>query len=403
MKYIVVLADGMTDYKIGELGNLTPLQYAKTPNMDFLARRAEIGMARTVPEGFPPGSDVANLSVMGYDPALYYTGRSPFEALSMGIDLAPDDVAFRCNLVTLSADPVFTDKSMVDYSSDEIPTAESSVLMKAIAEKFNREDMKFYAGISYRHLAVWHGGPQTTDLTPPHDIHGLVIRDHLPKGDGATFLAGLMEASGQLLADHEVNQDRVKRGLKPATHLWFWGQGVKPTLPLFSDKYGLKGSVISAVDLTKGLGICAGLRVVNVPGATGNITTNFRGKALAALEELINGQDFVYIHIEAPDEAGHRGELQTKVKAIEEIDEKVLGELIGGLEGQGDYRILLMPDHPTPLSKRTHTAEEVPYLIYDKNRHLAGPAVYNEETAWSSGNRFPRGHLLMDYFLKNEL
>ncbi len=402
MKYIVVLGDGMADYPISDLGNLTPLQYAKTPNMDFLARSAETGMVKTVPEGFPPGSDVANLSVMGYDPALYYTGRSPFEALSMGIDLAPDDVAFRCNLVTLSGDSVFADKSMVDYSSDEIPTTESSILMKTVADRFNREDIRFYAGISYRHLMVWHGGPPTTDLTPPHDIYGLVIRDYLPKGDGAEFLAELMETSGQLLADHEVNLAREKRGLNPATHLWFWGQGVKPSLPLFSDKYHLKGSVISAVDLTKGLGICAGLKVVNVPGATGNITTNFRGKALAALEEIRNGQDFVYVHIEAPDEAGHRGELETKVRAIEEIDQKVLGELIRGLEDQGDYRILLMPDHPTPLSKRTHTAEEVPYLIYDSHRHIVGPTVYNEETARLSGNRFLQGHLLMDHFLKSE-
>ena len=402
MKYIVVLGDGMSDYPISELGNLTPLQYAKTPHFDLLAQNAEIGMVKTVPEGFPPGSDVANLSVMGYDPALYYTGRSPFEALSMGIDLAPDDVAFRCNLVTLSADQVFVDKSMVDYSSDEIPTAESSVLMKAVAERFNSDLVRFYPGISYRHLMVWHGGPKETDLTPPHDIHGLVIKDHLPKGGGAELLTQLMASSEEILGGHEVNKSRVKRGLNPATHLWFWGQGRKPSLPLFSDKYHLRGSVISAVDLTKGLGICAGLRVVNVPGATGNITTNFRGKALAALDEIRNGQDFVYIHIEAPDEAGHRGELETKIKAIEEIDEKVVAELISGLEDQGDYRILLMPDHPTPLSKRTHTAEEVPYLIYRRNHQVKGPGTYNEETARRSGNRFPQGHLLMDYFLRNE-
>ncbi|MGE5543808.1 MAG: cofactor-independent phosphoglycerate mutase [Bacillota bacterium] len=402
MKYIVIIGDGMADYPISELGNITPLQYAKTPNMDLLARGAELGMVKTVPDGFHPGSDVANLSVMGYNPALYYTGRSPFEALSMGIDLAPDDVAFRCNLVTLSPDPVFADKSMVDYSSDEISTAESSVLMKAVAEKFDSDALKFYTGISYRQLAVWHGGPQTVDLTPPHDIHGLTIRDYLPKGDGSEYLARLMEASGQLLADHEVNKARIRRGLKPATHLWFWGQGKKPSLPLFADKYHLKGSVISAVDLTKGLGICAGLRVVSVPGATGNITTDFRGKARAALEELRNGQDFVYIHIEAPDEAGHRGELDTKIRAIEEIDEKVVGEVLRGLEGQGDYKILLMPDHPTPISKRTHTAEEVPYLIYRSYRQFKGAESYSEEMARQSENVFPQGHLLMDHFLKGD-
>ena len=402
MKYIVIIGDGMADYPHRELGNLTPLQYAKTPHMDLLAQGGEMGMVKTIPTGFPPGSDVANLSVMGYDPALYYTGRSPFEALSMGIDLAADDVAFRCNLVTLSSEPVFSEKSMLDYSSDEIPTAESSLLMKAIAEEFNSEHLRFYAGLSYRHLAVWHGGPNTTDLTPPHDIHGLVIKDHLPKGEGAEHLTRLMEASGKVLADQEVNKDRVRRGLKPATNIWFWGQGKKPSLPQFYDKYGLTGSVISAVDLPKGLGICAGLRVVNVPGATGNITTDFRGKARAALEEIRSGQDFVYIHIEAPDEAGHRGELETKIRAIEEIDEKVVGEVLRGLEGRGDYRILIMPDHPTPISKRTHTAEEVPYLIYRSYRRLEGAESYNEETARRCMNRFPQGHLLMDHFLKGD-
>lgn len=402
MKYIVVLGDGMADYPIAELGNLTPLQYAKKPNMDFMARSAEIGLVKTIPEGFPPGSDVANLSVLGYDPALYYTGRSPFEALSMGIDLGSNAVAFRCNLVTLSSDPEFAKKSMVDYSSDEIPTAESSVLINAVAEQFNSDHLKFYPGISYRHLLVWYGGPQKTDLTPPHDIHGLVIRDHLPKGDGSEFLTKLMQASEQILTGHEVNKSRVKRGLHPATHLWFWGQGRKPSLPLFFDKYGLKGSVISAVDLTKGLGICAGLKVIDIPGATGNITTNFRGKALAALEEIRRGQDFVYLHIEAPDEAGHRGELENKVKAIEEIDEKVVGELIRGLADQGDYKILLMPDHPTPLSIRTHTAEEVPYLIYSSGQTVKGPGIYNEEVARQSENHIPQGHLLMDHFLKTE-
>lgn len=402
MKYIVVLGDGVADYPIAELGNLTPLQYAKTPNIDLLARRAEIGMAKTVPDGFPPGSDVANLSVMGYDPSLYYTGRSPFEALSMGVDLDSTDIAFRCNLVTLSSNPQFADKSMVDYSSDEIPTAESSVLINAIAEQFNSDNLKFYPGISYRHLLVWRGGPEKTDLTPPHDIHGLAIKDHLPKGNGSEFLAKLMETSGHILIDHYVNKSRVKRGLHPATHLWFWGQGKKPSLPLFYEKYGLKGSVISAVDLTKGLGICAGLQAIDVPGATGNITTNFRGKALAALEEIRRGQDFVYLHIEAPDEAGHRGELQTKVKAIEEIDEKVIGELIKGLADQGNYKILFMPDHPTPLSIRTHTAEEVPFLIYTSNYDAKGPGTYDEEVARQSKNCFPQGHLLMDHFLKNK-
>ncbi|NLB19223.1 MAG: phosphoglycerate mutase, partial [Syntrophomonadaceae bacterium] len=286
MKYLIVLGDGMADYPIKELGNKTPLAYARTPNIEFLAQSAEIGLASTIPEGMPPGSDVANLSVLGYDPALYYTGRSPFEALSMGIDLELSDIAFRCNLVTLSGEADLESKSMIDYSADEIPTAQSLLLIQSIAQQLNSSEFSFYPGISYRHLMVWHNGREELDLTPPHDIPNRVIGEYLPRGKGADQLIQLMKSSLDILADHEVNHQRIAEGLRPASSLWFWGQGRKPSLPSFSTKYGLKGSVISAVDLTRGLGICAGLEVIKVPGVTGNITTNFRGKAQAALEAV---------------------------------------------------------------------------------------------------------------------
>ncbi|MGE5415507.1 MAG: 2,3-bisphosphoglycerate-independent phosphoglycerate mutase, partial [Acidobacteriota bacterium] len=277
MKYIVLLADGMADWPLKELGDRTPLQVAKTPNIDRLAPRSEIGMVKTVPEGFPPGSDVANLSVMGYAPELYYTGRSPLEALSMGVDLSPEDVAFRCNLVTLSQDTPYEKKVMVDYSSDEISTSESAQIIKTVSERLGSDAMRFYPGVSYRHLLVWNGGPEKSDLTPPHDISDRVIGDYLPKGAGAAELLALMQKSNEFLPEHPINKERSTHGERPATSLWFWGQGKKPAVPLFADKYGLKGSVISAVDLTKGLGIAAGLRSIDVPGATGNITTNFKG------------------------------------------------------------------------------------------------------------------------------
>jgi len=401
LKYVVVLGDGMADYPIPELGNKTPLSYARTPNLDFLASRGKMGMVKTVPDGMPPGSDVANLSVMGYDPARYYTGRSPLEAMAMGVELEPGDVAFRCNLVTLSEEREFAQKTMVDYSSDEITSAESSQLIAAVKERFDSDEIRFYPGVSYRHLMVWKNGPLDVELTPPHDISDRVIAEYLPRGKGSEVLLSLMQESNLFLPSHPVNLARVKRGLRPATSLWFWGHGTKPALPLFADKYGLGGSVIAAVDLTKGIGVCAGLKMVNVPGATGNINTDFRGKARAALKELEEGKDFVYIHVEAPDEAGHRGELETKIKAIEEIDEKVIGELLSGLAKFGEYRLMVLPDHPTPLSVRTHTAEEVPFVIFDSRQYYPSKAsTYDEASARSTGLRFEKGHELMDYFIK---
>lgn len=400
MKYIVVLGDGMADRPLAELGGRTPLGYARTPNMDFLAT-GETGMVRTIPADFPPGSDVANLSVLGYDPRHYYTGRSPLEAVSMGITLEEQDVAFRCNLVSLSEEETYGDKTMVDYSAGEITSVEAAELIKEVNGRLAGDQIYFYPGVSYRHLMVWHGGPERDDLTPPHDITGRPVASYLPKGGGAGTLLRLMRESARFLPSHQVNLARREKGLRQATSIWFWGQGRKPSLPLFFDKYGLTGSVISAVDLVKGIGICAGLEAVEVPGATGNIHTDFRGKALAALAELRRGMDFVYVHIEAPDEAGHQGELETKIRSIEEIDENVLGELLRGLKDFESYRIMLLPDHPTPLSIRTHSPEPVPFAIYGANAggQRKGGGIYDEDAADKSGFFIEEGYKLMDYFL----
>lgn len=390
----------MADYKIAEIGDQTPLQYASTPNMDRLAKLGSMGTAKTVPEGFPPGSDVANLSVLGYDPYLYYTGRSPLEAVSMGVPLGEEDVAFRCNLVTLSDGEDYRQKVMVDYSSDEISNQEAAELMVEVNRRLGSDLFSFYPGVSYRHLMVWRRGLSEFDTTPPHDIPERVISEYLPRGKQSELLLKLMVESSRFLPFHPVNKARMEQGLRPANSIWLWGQGKRPSLPKFADKYHLSGSVISAVDLTKGIGVSAGLEVVQVPGATGNINTNFRGKARAAIDELKKGKDFVYIHVEAPDEAGHRGELHTKVKAIEQIDEKVVGEVLRGLEEFNEFKVMILPDHPTPLSIRTHSAEEVPFLIYDRtNPRDNAVAGFDEDSARASGLSFTRGHELMDYFL----
>ena len=304
MKYIVILGDGMSDYPIEQLGGKTPLQAAATPTIDFLAARSEVGLARTIPDEMPPGSDTANLAVMGYNPREFYTGRSPFEAASMGVLLDDTDVAFRCNLVTLSGEQPFAAKTMVDYCAEEISSAEAARIIESVNEALGTEALRFYPGVSYRNLLTWKDAPDGFRLTPPHDITGRPIRDHLPKGPHAEVILGLMAASATFLADHPVNRERVAQGLRPANSIWIWGEGKKPRLSSFAEKYGVQGSVISAVDLVKGIGVCAGLRVVEVPGATGNIHTNFVGKAMAAVQELKNGQDFVYVHLEAPDEGG---------------------------------------------------------------------------------------------------
>jgi 2,3-bisphosphoglycerate-independent phosphoglycerate mutase len=399
VKYIVILGDGMPDYPLEELGGKTPLQYARTPYMDKLAKQGEMGMVKTVPQGMPAGSDVANLSVMGYDPARYYTGRSPIEAVAMGVKLAEEDMAFRCNLVTLSGEGPYKKRRMLDYSSDEISTPEAREIIEEVAARLGNETFNFYTGISYRHLMVWRGGPDGFDLTPPHDITGKEIAAYLPEGENGPVLLRFMEESCSFLPEHTVNRERQSRGLRPANSIWLWGQGRRPRLDSFKEKYGVEGAVISAVDLIKGLGILAGLEVVNVPGATGNISTNFRGKALKAVEALKEGRDFVFIHIEAPDEAGHRGELEIKIRAIEEIDEKVVGEVLRGLEEFPEYRLMVLSDHPTPLTLRTHTAEPVPFCIYNKGDAVKNPQGEFSESFAAGGVFFPEGYRLMDHFL----
>lgn len=400
MKYIVVVGDGMADYPLTELNGKTPLQYANIPNMDFLASQGEIGLVKTVPDGFAPGSDVANLSVMGYAPQKYYTGRSPLEAVSMGVELADDDVAFRCNLVTLSDNPMYENKQMLDYSAGEITSEEARDLINTLEIKLGTAEKQFYSGISYRHLMAWRGGPEKTSLTPPHDITDKVISDYLPQGEGGDQLLELIKHSHTILDQHPVNLSRLEKGLNPANSIWLWGQGKKPLLPLFKDLYQMEGAVISAVDLIMGIGICAGLQVIKVPGATGNIHTNFKGKAKATLKALQDGAEFVYLHVEAPDEAAHQGDTQTKVRAIEEIDKNVLGILKDSLTDFEGCRIMLLPDHPTPLSIRTHTAEPVPFVLTDINDKGISGKTYNEISAVKSGILIEDGPALMRKFLQ---
>ena len=394
MKYIVMLGDGMADYPVEALGGRTPLETAKKPNIDRLARYGELGMVKTVPNGMKPGSDVANLAAMGYDPECCYTGRSPLEAVSIGIDMAESDVAFRCNLVTLSGEGDYQDKVMADYSAGEITTAEASELIQAIAQAFSTEEIAFYPGISYRHCMIWHGGPVGLDLTPPHDISDKTITEYLP---GNRTILDLMRRSFEVLDKHPVNEARRAKGLNPANSIWLWGEGTRPGVTSFEKMYGVKGSVISAVDLIKGIGICAGMKVIEVEGATGNLDTNFKGKGQAALKTLLEGQDLVYIHVEAPDECGHHGDTEGKVQAIERIDEEIVGPLLEGLETAGEeYSILVMPDHPTPLSLKTHIADPSPYLLYrSTDRQASGINSYTEAAAAGTGRYEEHGHSLM--------
>ncbi|MDP4093602.1 MAG: cofactor-independent phosphoglycerate mutase [Bacillota bacterium] len=400
MKYVVVLGDGMADYPVPQLENKTPLQYAKKSNIDYLAQHGEVGMVKTIPDGIPPGSDAANLSVLGYSPLKYYTGRSPLEAVSMGIELSAQDVSFRCNLVNLSDEENYEDKTMIDYSSDEISTEESRQLIEEVNRRFKNSSIQFYPGISYRHCMVWRNGPEKYKLTPPHDISERKIKDYLPLGETGRILLNMMIKSSSFLKDHPVNKSRIARGLRPANSIWLWGEGKKPAISSFFDKYSVKGSVISAVDLIKGIGICAGMKSIDVEGATGNVNTNFLGKAQAALKELESGSDFVYVHVEAPDECGHRYEIENKVKSIELIDEKIVGTLLKGLDRYDDYRIMVLPDHPTPLSLRTHTREPVPFIIYQKSKEKSsGVQGYDEAQASGTGLFLDEGYKLMDRFI----
>ncbi|HEX2926197.1 MAG TPA: cofactor-independent phosphoglycerate mutase [Ruminiclostridium sp.] len=399
MKYVVILGDGMADYPIPELGSKTPLQYAKKPAIDMLASKGTVGLVRTVPEGIAPGSDAANLSVMGYDPKVYYTGRSPLEAVSMGIELSPTDVALRCNLVHLSEEESeYSDKTMIDYSSDEISTAESSILIETVNKALQTENIRFYPGISYRHCMVWSNGKTGLGCTPPHDISDKKITNYLPKEESGLLLE-LMKKSYEILKDHPVNQARRAKGKRTANSIWLWGEGKKPALSSFKEKYQKSGAMISAVDLLKGIGICAGLDSIDVEGVTGNVDTNFIGKANAAIQALESGKDFVYVHVEAPDECGHRHETDNKVKAIELLDSQIVGPILEGIK-KFDYRVLVLPDHPTPLSLRTHTSEPVPFIIYDSTAEIQSPAQsYDEFEAKKSGVFVEDGYKLMDLFI----
>ncbi|MFY9115023.1 MAG: cofactor-independent phosphoglycerate mutase, partial [Dethiobacteria bacterium] len=401
MKYIVILGDGMGDYPLKQFDFKTPLQFAHKPTIDYMAEHGVMGIVQTVPAGMPPGSDTANLSVMGYDPVEHYSGRSPYEAASMGIGMGEKDISFRCNLVTLSDDEPYANKNMVDYSADEVTTDEAKVLIAELNRKFTIEGIRFYSGKSYRHLIIWKEGPCEWELTPPHDIIGKTISAYLPQGEGKEIITDMMVKSYKILMNHNINRKRIKRGLKPANSIWIWGEGRRPLIPDFKTKYGLTGAVISAVDLIKGLGICAGMESIDVPGATGNLHTDYAGKVKAALKALEGGKDFVFLHIEAPDECSHRNEPENKVKAIELIDKLVVKELKDSLDKKNmDYKILLLPDHYTPLSLRTHTADPVAFWIYSRGDDISyAGKTYSEKSAAESALHLPGGHKLMDLFL----
>ena len=398
---MVLLCDGMADTKNLLLDSKTPMECADKPCMDSLAKTAELGMCKTVADSLKPGSDVANLSVMGYDPLVSYTGRSPLEAASIGIALKDTDVTLRCNLVTLSDEENYEDKTMVDYCADDISTEEAAEIIKTVDKHFGNEIFSFYSGVSYRHcLVVENGTTDLGDMTPPHDISGRVVGEYLSKSENAKPLIELMKKSYDLLKDHPVNKKRIENGKRPANSIWLWGEGTKPEIKNFNDKNGVSGCVVSAVDLLKGIGKCAGMKTPEVSGATGYIDTNFEGKAYAAISAFKEGIDLVYLHVEAPDECGHRGEAQNKVKAIELIDQNILKPCLEYLNSCGEnFRILIMPDHPTPLEIKTHSREPVPYLIFDSAEKYAGADTFTEETARKSGMFIEHGPSIMDKLL----
>ena len=396
MKHLVLLLDGMADYPVPELSGKTPMELAKKPNIDLLASKGEVGLCKTVAKGLKPGSDVANLSVLGYDPAVCYTGRSPLEAASIGINLKPTDVAMRCNLVTLSDEKNYADKTMVDYCADDISTKEAAEIIEFIEKELGNDIYKFYSGVSYRHcLVIENGTTELGNMTPPHDISGRVVGEYLSTAQSAKPLLELMEKSYSLLKDHPVNLERIKRGKRPANSIWLWGEGRKPSLEDFKAKNGITGGIVSAVDLLRGIGKCANMQVPEVEGATGYIDTDFTAKKNAAISLFENGTDLVYIHMEAPDECGHRGEVENKIKSIELIDELVVGPMMEYLKNQ-PHSILVMPDHPTPLTLKTHVADPVPYLIYNSEKPVNGPAAINEKTAAETGIKIDFGPSVMD-------
>lgn len=396
MKYIVVLGDGMADEPLVQLGGKTPLEYAKTPMMDILAAKSEIGMAQTIPEGMKPGSDTANLAVLGYNPRQYYTGRSPLEALSIGVDMKDTDIAIRTNLVTLSGEEgiPYGERTILDHSSGEISTADAAVLLDAVKEVFQNKMYQFYVGTSYRHLLIWAQG-EVAELTAPHDILGQKIGGYLPKDQK---LSEMMEKSFEILDCHPINIERAKRGLNKANSIWFWGAGTRPMLSSFQEKTGLKGAMISAVDLLKGIAVGAGMKVVEVEGANGGLHTNYEGKAQAAGEALLKENcDFVYIHLEAPDEMGHQGSIEHKITAIEYLDQRIVRPLVEAMEASGEaFRILIMPDHPTPIRCRTHTSDPVPYLLYDSTKAGKSQGLYNEKDAAKTGILVKEGYRITE-------
>jgi len=397
-KYVILIGDGMADWPIPSLDGRTPLEAARKPNMDFMASEGALGMVQVVPKEMYPGSDVSNLSILGYDPQEVYTGRSPLEAASMGVDLGSDDVAVRCNVVALKNSGA--DSEMEDFSAGHISTGEAAELLESMQRQVDGRGVRFYPGVSYRHLMVWPGGNDGVVTTPPHDIHGRRITEYLPKGEGAELLLELMAISREIFADHPVNRKRVQAGKLPGNSIWLWGQGKAPRMVPFREKYALSGSVVAAVDLIKGIGVYAGFRQVDVPGATGYTDTNFRGKGEHALREL-EEQDFVLIHVEAPDEAGHNGDAPTKVHTIERIDEEIVGPLLERARQGGDLGILVLPDHPTPVEIRTHSQEPVPFVFYPVPEGLSSYSGkrYTEADGRSTGQFVEKGTSLIGYLL----
>lgn len=399
MKYIVILGDGMADRPIEALGNETPLAYAKTPMMDELAAKGEIGMVHTVPDGMSPGSDTANLSVLGYNPRKYYSGRSPLEALSIGVPMKDTDIALRCNLVTLSEEEDrYEDRTMIDHSSSEISTEDAAVLLEAVRKELETDEFKFYVGTSYRHLLIWDKG-EVVSLAQPHDILEQKITDKLPENKA---LYEMMKKSYDILVNHPINIERKKQGLHPANSCWFWGAGTKPSLSSFEEKTGKKGAMISAVDLLKGIAVGSSMKVITVDGANGGLHTNYEGKARAAVDVLTDkGYDFVYVHLEAPDEMGHQGSVERKVQAIENLDARIIRPIVEGLRAKGeDFRMVILPDHPTPICIRTHSSDSVPYLLYDSTKEQANTWKYNEAEAEKTDNFVAEGYTLIDHLFE---
>lgn len=399
MKYIIILGDGMADEPIEALGGKTPLEEAKTPMLDQLSPISQMGLVHTIPKGMSPGSDTANLAVLGYNPKKYYTGRSPLEALSIGVAMEDTDIAIRCNLVTLSEEETaFEEKIILDHSSSEISTEDAKILLEAVREELEDEEYRFYIGTSYRHLTIWKNG-RAAELKPPHDILTKPIKSYLPKEEA---LKAMMKKSYDILNQHPLNIARKEKGLNKANSIWFWGAGTKPCLSSFEEKTGKKGVMISAVDLLKGIAVGAGMANIYVEGANGTLHTNYEGKARAAVKALIeDGYDFAYVHVEAPDEMGHQGNISNKIEAIEYLDEKVIGLVKEGMEQANEpYRMLVMPDHPTPIALRTHTSDAVPYLLYDSTKREEGRPSYNEREAGRTGRYLEEGYRLIDQLFK---